>query len=240
MMQTIPMKPLCLFIALGLSICIGLVDHVAALSHGSDGKLGQGIARREAIRQSSGVFLVAAFATKPQNAVAAATGVLPDTEVGGKPHYGDEGLMKKKEHGTTSAPVQSDLLYGVPQTLADKICSFNRVFAEPATSFERTSFETVVRNANGPTVFYDSVTGKPLFVAPINRSVDEFIAESKVHGWPSFRNDETVWENVRVLKGSGEVVSVDGTHLGHDLPDKAGDRYCINLVSVAGRPAQKS
>ena len=34
---------------------------------------------------------------------------------------------------------------------------------------------------------------------------------------------------------AGETVSVDGTHLGHNLPDDAGNRYCINLVSVAGR-----
>ena len=29
---------------------------------------------------------------------------------------------------------------------------------------------------------------------------------------------------------------LDGTHLGHNLPDGSGNRYCINLVSVAGRP----
>lgn len=81
--------------------------------------------------------------------------------------------------------------------------------------------------------YRDSVTGKPLFVAPKGRSVDEFIAESNSHGWPSFRDDEVVWENVRVLKG-GETVSVDGTHLGHNLPDHKGNRYCINLVCVAG------
>jgi hypothetical protein len=31
---------------------------------------------------------------------------------------------------------------------------------------------------------------------------------------------KVVWENVRTLKGSGETVSVDGTHLGHNLPDR--------------------
>jgi len=57
------------------------------------------------------------------------------------------------------------------------------------------------------------------------------------HGWPSFRDNEVVWDNgVRVLK-SGEAVSLDGTHLGHNLPDFSGNRYCINLVSVAGNPA---
>ena len=102
--------------------------------------------------------------------------------------------------------------------------------------FTGTSFEDEVRAAKGPITFYDSNSGKPLFVAPINRSVDEFIEESKYHGWPSFRDQEVVWDNVRVLKSSGETVSVDGTHLGHNLPDRRGNRYCINLVSVAGNP----
>ena len=161
-------------------------------------------------------------------------------------------------------------MYGqVDQKLADKICSFNRVFAEMGGSFQSTSFEKEVReivaSTNEPVTFYDSVSGKPLFKAPVNRSTDEFIAESKVHGWPSFRDDEVVWENVRVLKSSGETVSTGkcrnllchyllyiifyaclflpmilfflvGTHLGHNLPDNSGNRYCINLVSIAGNP----
>ena len=89
------------------------------------------------------------------------------------------------------------------------------------------------------TTFYDSVTGKPLFRAPIGRSLDEFIEESKKHGWPSFRDEEVVWENMRCLS-NGEAVSVDGTHLGHNLPDRKGNRYCINLVSVAGRPQSEN
>ena len=32
-------------------------------------------------------------------------------------------------------------------------------------------------------------------------------------------------------------VSVDGTHLGHNLPDRRGNRYCINLACIAGRPS---
>ena len=83
--------------------------------------------------------------------------------------------------------------------------------------------------------FYDSNTGKTLFQVPRGRSVDAFLTESRNHGWPSFRDDEVLWRNVRILS-NGEVVSVDGTHLGHNLPDVLGARYCINLVSVAGRP----
>ena len=58
---------------------------------------------------------------------------------------------------------------------------------------------------------------------------------SRIHGWPSFRDEEVVWENVRTLK-DGETVSITGTHLGHNLPDRQGNRYCINLVSVSGKP----
>ena len=164
------------------------------------------------------------------------TAFAAELEVGGKIRLGDESIMSKKEHGTSSQPVQSDLLYGVSNQLADKICNFNRHFAENGGSFESTPFEAVVMSAKGPVTFYDSVTGKPLFVAPLNRSAEQFISESKIHGWPSFRDDEVVWENVRVLKNSGETVSVDGTHLGHNLPDRSGNRYCINLVSIAGKP----
>ena len=89
---------------------------------------------------------------------------------------------------------------------------------------------------DGETTYYDSVTGKPLFIAPRGRSMEAFLKESKAHGWPSFRDEEVVWENVRCLV-NGEAVSTAGTHLGHNLPDKSGNRYCINLVSVAGRPA---
>jgi len=38
--------------------------------------------------------------------------------------------------------------------------------------------------------FYDSNTGKPLFEAPVGRTWQEFIDESRHHGWPSFRDEE--------------------------------------------------
>lgn len=81
--------------------------------------------------------------------------------------------------------------------------------------------------------FYDSVSGKPLFIAPRGRSFTAFVEESRAHGWPSFRDEEVVWENVRCLL-NGETVSVDGSHLGPD----GRNRYCINLVSIAGRPTK--
>jgi peptide methionine sulfoxide reductase MsrB len=87
------------------------------------------------------------------------------------------------------------------------------------------------------TVFYDSATGRPLFVAPRGRSFAEWEKESRSHGWPSFRDEEVIWDDVRVLQ-DGETVSTSGTHLGHNLPDRKGNRYCINLVSVAAYEAK--
>ena len=100
---------------------------------------------------------------------------------------------------------------------------------------QATTFLQEESEASGEITFHDSNTGKPLFYGPRDRPWDSFVRESKVHGWPSFRDSEVNWDYVRVLP-NGECISVDGTHLGHNLPDGSGNRYCINLVSVAGRP----
>ena len=42
--------------------------------------------------------------------------------------------------------------------------------------------------------------GTLVFIAPINRTMQEFLDESRAHGWPSFRDSEVVWENVRCLR----------------------------------------
>ena len=56
------------------------------------------------------------------------------------------------------------------------------------------------------------------------------------HGWPSFRDHHVNWKHVRCL-ANGECISRHGTHLGHIIPDAQGkNRYCINLVSIAGYP----
>jgi len=163
----------------------------------------------------------------------AETPVLPKT--GGYTVFCDEEVMSQKAHGTTEKAVQQNLRWNVDRKNADRICSFNRHYAEYAGYWKTTDYLKEV-SRTGPTVYYDSVTGKPLFVAPIGRTMEQFLAESDVHGWPSFRDEEVVWENMRVLKATGEAVSKDGTHLGHNLPDKKGNRYCINLISVAGSP----
>ena len=126
-------------------------------------------------------------------------------------------------------------MYGCDFETADRICCYNRHYAEHSGYFMmKTRWDKEVDKTK-ETTYYDSVSGKPLFIAPRGRSFEEFKQESIAHGWPSFRDQEVVWENVRCLS-NGEAVSLVGTHLGHNLPDGKGNRYCINLVSCAGRP----
>eukprot|EP00558_Chaetoceros_sp_UNC1202_P010005 CAMPEP_0197239258 /NCGR_PEP_ID=MMETSP1429-20130617/5760_1 /TAXON_ID=49237 /ORGANISM="Chaetoceros sp., Strain UNC1202" /LENGTH=177 /DNA_ID=CAMNT_0042698649 /DNA_START=95 /DNA_END=628 /DNA_ORIENTATION=+ len=153
---------------------------------------------------------------------------------------GDESIMSPKTYGTSAVPVQENLRWGCDQKVADRICNFNRHYAERSGYFLSTTFLTDEREkrADGgdkEITFYDADTGKPLFIAPRGRSFEDFVKESRAHGWPSFRDEEVVWDNVRCLP-DGETVSITGTHLGHNLPDGKGSRYCINLVCVAGRP----
>jgi len=146
-------------------------------------------------------------------------------------------IMSQKAHGTSDKAVQSKLKWGCDVQLADRISNYNRHWAENAGYWTQgTNFLNEVPTITEPFTFYDSVTGKPLFVLnPAVRSFKAFVDESLTHGWPSFRDDEVVWENVRSV-GNGEMVSLSGTHLGHNLPDGKGNRYCINLVSIAGYP----
>ena len=150
-----------------------------------------------------------------------------------------EEVMAAKAHGTTATAVMKDLRFGCDWDTADHICSFNRHYAEHAGYAWGPTISWVRECKNledGETLtYYDSVSGKPLFEAPKGRTMEHFMQESRAHGWPSFRDDEVVWENMRCLP-NGEAVSVDGTHLGHNLPDGSGNRYCINLVSIAGYP----
>ena len=120
--------------------------------------------------------------------------------------------------------------------------NFNRHYAEFAGYWQTTDFLKYVKehskNGDEPIKFYDSVTGELLFTAPVGRTMEDFLKESQSHGWPSFRDEETNWEYVRCLQ-DGECVSTTGTHLGHNIPDGKGNRYCINLVSVAGQPDEE-
>jgi len=125
--------------------------------------------------------------------------------------------------------------------LADRICCNNHIYAEPSGYDNSVGFYSKL-DPNIETIFYDSVCGIPLFVAPRGRSFKEFVDESTKHGWPSFRPEEIVSENV-IIHDDGRMESRCYTHLGHNLPDGAffnNDRYCIDLVCIAGDPSNSS
>lgn len=155
------------------------------------------------------------------------------------PVIADESVMSQKAHGTSEKPVMKNLRWDCDFETADRICNFNRHYAEHAGYWTATDFLNSIKagKESDPIKFFDSVTGNLLFKAPVGRTMQDFLLESQKHGWPSFRDEETNWEHVRVLK-NGECISTTGTHLGHNLPDGSGNRYCINLVSVAGQPAE--
>eukprot|EP00549_Striatella_unipunctata_P020435 CAMPEP_0118719658 /NCGR_PEP_ID=MMETSP0800-20121206/29628_1 /TAXON_ID=210618 ORGANISM="Striatella unipunctata, Strain CCMP2910" /NCGR_SAMPLE_ID=MMETSP0800 /ASSEMBLY_ACC=CAM_ASM_000638 /LENGTH=173 /DNA_ID=CAMNT_0006627113 /DNA_START=19 /DNA_END=541 /DNA_ORIENTATION=- len=139
--------------------------------------------------------------------------------------------------GTSETPVMKELKWNCDYATADRICNFNRHYAEYAGYWESTSYlSEIVGTADEapPTRYFDSVTGNHLFTAPMGRSLEEYLIESKSHGWPSFRDEEVNWDYVRCLP-NGECVSITGTHLGHNIPDSKGNRYCINLVCIAGQ-----
>ena len=127
---------------------------------------------------------------------------------------------------------QENLRWDCDFDLADRISNYNRHYAESAGYWESTTFLSDVQekidDETGTVTFYDSGwKGSPLYTAPQGRSWEDFITESTKHGWPSFRDSEVNWDYARVLPG-GEMVSIDGTHLGHNLPDRQGNRYCIS------------
>jgi len=136
-------------------------------------------------------------------------------------------------------PLQPQLLFGCEKDkpMANRICCHNTRYAEHWGYLNDPHVKLFSKiNSDGKTTFYDSQCGIPLFTAPVGRTMKEWQQESMHHGWPSFRPEETIQENI-VIHAGGEMASTCGTHLGHNLPDANGDRYCIDLVCIAGSPA---
>ena len=67
--------------------------------------------------------------------------------------------------------------------------TLHRSAAQHAGYFVTTNWLKEV-DRNVETTYYDSVTGLPLFIAPRGRTFAAFEAESRSHGWPSFRDAE--------------------------------------------------
>ena len=115
--------------------------------------------------------------------VVAAIAMAPLPQTGGPFVRGTEAIMAPKAHGTAMRAVPSRVRWGCDRALADWCCCFNRHYAEPSGYWKTTAFIDDVRRDEKEVVLYDSVTAKPLFVAPVGRSLDEFLRESDAHGW---------------------------------------------------------
>jgi hypothetical protein len=92
----------------------------------------------------------------------------------GYPLVCDGSVMKQKRHGSCAQPVMAKLRWNCDYEKADRICCFNRHYAEESGYFTSTRFLNEV-DRSGETTFYDSVSGKPLFIAPRGRSFSEFL-----------------------------------------------------------------
>jgi hypothetical protein len=119
------------------------------------------------------------------------------------PIMADESVMDQKGHGTSEKPVMKDLKWGCDYDTADRICNFNRHYAEFAGYWTTTKYLEEVDREN-PTKYYDAVTGNHLFTAPVGRSMNDYLKESESHGWPSFRDEEVNWDFVRCLPDGGK------------------------------------
>jgi hypothetical protein len=151
-------------------------------------------------------------ASRPNNMQRHMFGKLFSTNTGKYPIMAEEAAMSQKAHGTSDKPVQKKLRWNCDFNTADRICNFNRHYAEHGGYWQETDFLKTLDQMEQPIKFYDSVTGVLLFTAPIGRSMDDFVKESLSHGWPSFRDQECNWDDVRCLK-NGECISTTGTHL---------------------------
>merc|ERR1719253_2126660 len=91
---------------------------------------------------------------------------------------GEESIMSQKAHGTSETPVQKDLRWNCDYDTADRICNFNRHYAEHAGYWTSTTFVAEAQKTEGEIEFYDSNSGKELFVAPRGRDMESFLKES--------------------------------------------------------------
>ncbi len=150
--------------------------------------------------------------------------------------HADESIMRN-QRVLASSMTSSHMRWNTRASTAKQICARNRHGAEWSGLLNRSQLfidelNREMDGGGGHVTFFDSARHQPVFKVH-KRPLHQFLEESVKHGWPSFRVEDVVWENVRVLE-DGEVVTKDGLHLGHNIPDDKGPRLCINLVCVSG------
>ncbi len=96
---------------------------------------------------------------------------------------GVEAIRVFAHHVAPGPHMQLQQVRGAYCALA-RLTTSTRHYAEASGSFLKTDWlQSAPRDQ--VTEYYDSNTGRPLFRAPVGRSFDAFLAESKSHGWPS-------------------------------------------------------
>jgi len=165
-------------------------------------------------------------------------------QVASRPDKADDqcsGAVQKNLRYNISSRTTPDVPVPVGDTesLAEAVCCDKRTlaFAEPQFLFQAPDVSLFAKLEKGVTTFYDSVCGVPLFRTPVNRTLDDFKADTTEHGWPSFREAEVNKEHVKTDIKTGLVTSSCGTHLGSYLPDKKGPRWCMDLSCISGNPS---
>ena len=128
--------------------------------------------------------------------------------------FGYASASNEQCFGYTPMPSVSNYLGAeINYRTSNKICCNNHRYAERSGYLAAPEVDLFGRlDPSNETIFYDSVCGIPLFIAPRGRTFEEFKYESLRHGWPSFRPEEIVSENVIIHK-DGRMESRCLTHL---------------------------
>lgn len=137
--------------------------------------------------------------------------------------------------------ISPQLVIPVPadESLPEAICCDKKFlpFAEPQFTFQRPDVDLFSKmNPTGTTIFYDSVCGQPLFEVPKGRTLKEFQDETLEHSWPSFRPEEVIDNSVYIDENNYVFTTGCNIHLGSNVPDEKGIRYCLDISCVSGNP----
>lgn len=126
-----------------------------------------------------------------------------------------------------------NLRFGTVHDMAQQSCCSTGTGEKAGYAF-RTGSTWLADTGKPNSLYFDSIMRRPVITAPVDRTQEQFVAESKEYGWPLFTDKEINWEVVRVIDDSHNLVTIDGVHLGYMKPGKNGNRYAVNLASISG------